>query len=97
MNVNNVKYFASFGVEEISKETITFKGSKSIKRNIYIIKVYNSIMYGYFLLDLLISRLRVNTMIKSILRSLKLIFWIKINIIMAETPTHTTINMHPQL
>ena len=45
---NNVTYFDSFGVEHISKEIIKFIGNKNIKRNIFRIQAYNSVMCGYF-------------------------------------------------
>ena len=51
---NNVTYFDSFGVEHIPKEIRTFIGNKNIKTNIFRIQAYDSIMCGYFLLDLLI-------------------------------------------
>ena len=44
----NVSYFDSFGVEHISKEIIKFIGNKNIKRNIFRIQAYNSVMCGYF-------------------------------------------------
>ena len=48
MNGNNVIYFDSFGVEHIPKEIKIFIGNKSIITNIYRIKTYDSIMFGYF-------------------------------------------------
>ena len=45
---NNVTYFDSFGVEHIPKETRTFINKKNIKKNIFRIQAYDSIMYGYF-------------------------------------------------
>ena len=52
---NNVTYFHSFGVEHIPKEIKTFIDcSLSIKANILRIQAYESIMCGYFALDLLI-------------------------------------------
>ena len=52
---NNVTYFHSFGVEHIPKEIKTFiDRSLSIKANIFRIQAYESIMCGYFVLDLLI-------------------------------------------
>ena len=46
-NTENVTYFDSFEVEHTPKE--------NVKTNIYRIQAYDSIMHGYFLLDLLIS------------------------------------------
>ena len=52
---NNVTYFHSFGVEHIPKEIKTFiDRSLSIKANIFRIQAYESIICGYFVLDLLI-------------------------------------------
>ena len=48
MNVNNVIYFNSFGVEHIPKEIKNFIGNKNIPTNIYRIQAYNSIMCGSF-------------------------------------------------
>ena len=44
---NDVTYFDSFGVEQISKVIRTFIGNKNIK-NIVRIQAYDSIMCGYF-------------------------------------------------
>ena len=51
---NNVTYFDSFGVERIPQEIKAFIGNKTIKTNIFRIQKYDSIMCGYFVLDLLI-------------------------------------------
>ena len=45
---NGVTYFDSFGVEHNSKEIKKFIGNKIIKTSIFRIKVYDSIMCGYF-------------------------------------------------
>ena len=45
---NNVTYFDSFGVEHIPKEIKAFINNKNIKKNIFKIQAYDSIMYGYF-------------------------------------------------
>ena len=46
---NDVTYFDSFGVEHIPKEIKTFINcSSSIKRNIFRIQAYDSIICGYF-------------------------------------------------
>ena len=52
---NDVTYFDSFGVEHIRKDIRTFVNNKNIKTNIFRIQEFDSIMRGYFLLDLLIS------------------------------------------
>ena len=52
---NNITYFDSFGVEHIPKEIKTFvNNNKNIKTNIFRIQTYDSIMWGIFVLDLLV-------------------------------------------
>ena len=53
MQNNNVTYFTFFGVEHIPKEIRTFIGNKNIKTNIFRIQAYDSIMYGYFCIELI--------------------------------------------
>ena len=48
VNVKNVTYFDSFGVEHIPKEVRKLIGNKNITTNIYRIQVYDSIMSGCF-------------------------------------------------
>ena len=48
VNAENIKYFDSFGVENITKEIRKFIGNKNVKRNIYKIQAYESIKCGYF-------------------------------------------------
>ena len=55
VNANDILYFDSFGVKHIPKEIKKFIGNKNIITNMYRIQVYDSIMCGYFLLELLIS------------------------------------------
>ena len=45
---NNVTYFDSFGVEHIPKEIKTFINNKNIKKYIFRIQTYDSLMCGYF-------------------------------------------------
>ena len=61
VNSENVTYFDSFGVEHIRKKIKKFIGNKNIIQNIYRIETHDSIMCGYFVLDLLIlcSKLKV--------------------------------------
>ena len=54
VNGNNTIYFVSFGVEHIPKEIKILIGNKYIITSIYRIQAYNSIMCGYYVLDLLI-------------------------------------------
>ena len=53
VNVENVTYFDTFEAEYIPKEIRKFIVSKHIT-NIYRRQAYNSIIFGYFVLDLLI-------------------------------------------
>ena len=54
VNAKNVTYFDSFGVENIPKEIRKFIRNKNITKNIYRIWAYDSIMCGYFYMNLLI-------------------------------------------
>ena len=56
---NDVTYFGSFGVEHISEEIKKFINvSLSVITNIFRIQAYDSIMCGYFVLDLMILCLK---------------------------------------
>ena len=48
VQINDVSYFDSFGVEHIPKEIRTFIRNKNIKANICRIQAYDSIICGYF-------------------------------------------------
>ena len=48
VNINNVTYFHSFGVEYLPKEIKAFIKNRDIKTNIFRIPAYSSIMCGYF-------------------------------------------------
>ena len=48
VNINNVTYFDSFGVEHLPKEIKAFIKNRNIKTNIFRIQGYDSIMCGYF-------------------------------------------------
>ena len=52
LNVNNIIYFDSFGVSHISKEFKKFIKNKNITANIYRIQAYNSLMCGYFCIEI---------------------------------------------
>ena len=56
---NNVSYFDSFDVENISKEIKKFTENKNLQTNIFKIQAYNSVLCGYFLLHLWILCLMV--------------------------------------
>ena len=47
-------YFDSFGIEHIPKEINKFIGNSDIKSNIFRIQAYDSIMCGYFCIELII-------------------------------------------
>ena len=53
MNGNDKIYSDSFGVEPISKEIKRFMGNKNVITHIYRIQVYNSIMCGYFCIEII--------------------------------------------
>ena len=55
VNDENLTYFVSFGVEHIPKEIGNIIWNKNIITKIYRILGYDSIMFGYFCIDLLIS------------------------------------------
>ena len=48
INNDYVIYFNSFGVEHIPEEIKAFINNKNIKRNIFRIQVYDSVMCGNF-------------------------------------------------
>ena len=54
VNTKTVMYFDSFGVEHIPKEIKKFINNKNVLTNIYRTQTYDSVMCGYFVLDLLI-------------------------------------------
>ena len=66
MNNNDVTYFDSFGVEHIPEEGKAFinrllssaSQNKNIKTKIFRIQTYDSVMCGYFEVDLLILFLK---------------------------------------
>ena len=55
VNGDNITYFDSFGVENISKHIKKFIGNKNIT-NVYRIQVYNSIMCGYLYIGFIDSK-----------------------------------------
>ena len=48
VNINNITYFDSFGVEHIPKEIKASIKNRNFKTNIFRIRAYDSIMCGYF-------------------------------------------------
>ena len=55
---NDITYFDSFSVKHIPKEIKAFINNKNIKSNIFRIQAYDSVMCGYFCMDLLILCLK---------------------------------------
>ena len=51
VNDNNVTYFDTCGVENISKEIKKFIENENITTNIFRVQTYNSIMCGYFFIE----------------------------------------------
>ena len=59
---NNVTYFDSFGVEHIPKEIKAFFNNKNIKRNIFRIQAYGSVMCVYFCIGFIDFMLKGKTL-----------------------------------
>ena len=53
IKANKVIYLDSFGIEHIPEENNKSIGNKKIKASIFRIQVYDSIMCGYFCIELL--------------------------------------------
>ena len=64
VNINNVTYFDSFGVEHIPKEIKTFIKNKNVKTNIFRIQAYDSIMCGYFCIGFIDFMFKGKSLIK---------------------------------
>ena len=64
VNINNVTYFDSFGVEHIPKEIKAFIKNKNIKTNIFRIQAYDSIMCEYFCIRFIEFMLKGKSFIK---------------------------------
>ena len=63
VNVENLTYFDSFGVEHIPKGIRKFIGNKNITSNIYRIQAYNSIMCGYSRIDFIDFMLKCKSLL----------------------------------
>ena len=61
---NDITYFDSFGVENISKEIKAFIKNKNIKTNIFRIQVYDSIMCEYFCIGFIDFMLKGKSLIE---------------------------------
>ena len=59
VNGNNVTYLDKFGVEHIPREIKSFINESTVTTNIFRIQAYDSVMCGYFCIELLILCLRV--------------------------------------
>ena len=62
VQINDVSYFDSFGVEHIPKEIRTFISNKSIKTNIFRIQGYDSRMCRYFCIGFIDFMLAAKTL-----------------------------------
>ena len=62
VQINDVCYFDSFGVEHIPKEIRTFISNKSIKTNIFRIQGYDSRMCRYFCIGFIDFMLAAKTL-----------------------------------
>ena len=62
MNDNDVTYFDSFGVEHIPKEIKTFINNKNIKTNIFRVQANDSVMHGYFSIEIIDFMFKGKTM-----------------------------------
>ena len=52
-NRNEIVYFDSFGVEHVPEEIKEFIGNKNIKANIFRVQTNDSVMCGYFCIELI--------------------------------------------
>ena len=52
-NTNEIVYFNSFGAEHVPEEIKEFIGNKNIKANTFRVQANNSIIYGYFCIELI--------------------------------------------
>ena len=63
VKTNEVIYFDSFGVEHIPKGINKFIGNSDIKSNIFRIQAYDSIMCGYFCIEIINYMLKGKTLL----------------------------------
>ena len=64
VNINNVTYFDSFGVEHLPKEIKALIKKRNIKTNIFRIQAYDSIMCGYFCIGFINFMLKGKSLIE---------------------------------
>ena len=62
-SLKHTVYFDSFGVEHIPKEINKFIGNSDIKRNIFRIQAYDSIMCGYYCIKFINYMLKGKTLL----------------------------------
>ena len=62
VDAKTVTYFDSFGVEHIPKEIKKFIINKDIIANVFRIKTYDSVMYGYFCIGFIDFMLKGNNL-----------------------------------
>ena len=63
VKTNEAIYFDSFGIEHIPNEINKFIGNKNIKRNIFRLQVYDSIMFGYYCIEFINYMLKGKTLL----------------------------------
>ena len=64
VNANKAVSFDIFGVEHVSKEIKNFLGNKNITTNIFRIKAYNSVTYGYFCIGFINFTLKAKSLVE---------------------------------
>ena len=104
VNCNTVMYLDSFEVQHIPKEIKQFTFNKNITKNIYSIQAFDSIIIGYFVLDLLVLSLWVKSLTdftdlfsaNNFKNNDKILnyFWIEANIRMVGTFNNANIIMY---
>ena len=52
-NINKIVYFDRFGVDHVPEEIKKFIGNKNINTNIFRVQANNSVMCGYFCIELI--------------------------------------------
>ena len=63
VKTNETIYFDSFDIEHIPKEIDKFIGNKKIKASIFRIQAYDSIMCGYFCIEIINYMLKSKTLL----------------------------------
>ena len=63
VKTNEANYFDSFGIEHIPNKINKFIGNKNIKSNIFRLQAYDSIMCGYYCIELINYMLKGKTLL----------------------------------